>query len=196
MAGMRIIGGQWRSRRLRQPRTTKTRPIPDRVKEAIFSILGSHYACPGALPPLSVADVFAGSGSLGLEALSRGAASCSFFERNREALIALRWNIDSLGADNLASIVVRDAWTHAVSDKAGRPFGLVFLDPPYCDLHDTSETGPVSRYLRRLATADVPTPLVVLHHHASDRFQPDLAGGWRVIKHRTYGSNGLSFLSR
>lgn len=196
MAGMRIIGGRWRSRKIVQPPTKETRPIPDRVKEAIFNMLGSHYGCPGVLPPLSVADVFAGSGALGLEALSRGAVSCSFFERNREALATLRKNIASLGAEPLASIKVRNAWTHAVSDEAGGPFGLIFLDPPYRDSHDTSETGAVCLYLGRLATSDAVTPLVVLHHRASDRYPTNLTGGWRAIKHRTFGTNGLSLMSR
>jgi len=196
MTGMRVIGGRWRSRRLVQPRTGETRPIPDRVKEAIFDILGSHYGWSGGLPPLSVADVFAGSGSLGLEALSRGAVSCCFFERNREALLALRRNIASLGADAVATVILRNAWTHAIADEAGRPFGLVLLDPPYRDSQDTSEAGAVCQYLRRLASSIAATPLVVLHHRASGRFGTSLAGGWRVIKHRTFGTNGLSFLSR
>jgi len=193
---MRIIGGRWRSRRLAQPRTTQTRPIPDRVKEALFSMLGSHYGCPSALPAIPVADVFAGSGSLGLEALSRGAVSCCFYERNREALKALRENIASLDAGAVATVITRNAWIHAVSDDADQSFGLVFLDPPYRDSRDTSETGAVCQYLRRLADAGRSTPLVVLHHQASERFGAVLADGWHLIKHRIFGTNALSFLLR
>src|SRR3989304_6946937 len=104
-ARMRIIGGQWRSRRLLRPETDSTRPMPDRVKQAIFDMLGSRYDDPGALPPLLVADVFAGGGSMGLEALSRGAAFCSFFERDRQALEALCSNIESLGAGQESRVV-------------------------------------------------------------------------------------------
>src|SRR3972149_2479777 len=107
---MRIIGGTWRSRRLLRPETDSTRPMPDRVKQTIFDMLGSRYDCPGALPPLLVADVFAGGGSMGWEALSRGAAFCGFFERAREALDALRRNVESLGAGLESSIVSGDAW--------------------------------------------------------------------------------------
>jgi len=194
--GMRIIGGRWRSRRLAQPPTTRTRPIPDRVKEALFSMLGSHYGCPGALPALSVADVFAGSGSLGLEALSRGAVSCCFYERDREALKALHRNIASLEADTVSSVNTRNAWIHAVSDDSGQAFGLVFLDPPYRDSEDTSETGAVCQYLRRLALMGGATPLVVLHHHESGCFSGVPASGWHLIKHRIFGTNALSFLLR
>jgi 16S rRNA (guanine966-N2)-methyltransferase len=160
----------------------------------MFSMLGSYYGCPGALPPISVADVFAGSGSLGLEALSRGAVSCCFFERNREALKTLRRNIASLDAESVATVNTSNAWMHAVSDDSGRPFGLVFLDPPYRDSKDTSETGAVCRYLRRLGLPEGTTPLVVLHHEVSERFGSPLGDGWRLIKHRTFGTNALSFL--
>jgi 16S rRNA (guanine(966)-N(2))-methyltransferase RsmD len=169
--------------------------MPDRVKEAAFDMLGSHYGCPGALPALLVADVFAGSGSMGLEALSRGAASCCFFERRREVLEVLRRNLDDLGVGEAASIVTQNAWTQAVSDPAGRPFDLVFLDPPYRDSADTSESGLVRRYLKRLGESEENPPFVVLHHRAADRFTSEPTERLQIVKQRTFGTNMLSFFS-
>jgi 16S rRNA (guanine966-N2)-methyltransferase len=166
------------------------------VKEAIFNMLAAHYTTPAELPPISVADVFAGSGSLGLEALSRGAASCCFFERGRQALTTLRRNIAALQAESLATLVARDAWTSAVADPGGRPFDLILLDPPYRDSDDTSDSGPVAQYLRRLDLDRPQRPLIVLHHRASKVDRPHWPPGWRTIKHRTFGTNAVSFITR
>jgi len=170
--------------------------MPDRVREAVFDILGSRYDCPGGLPALSVADVFAGGGSMGLEALSRGAASCCFFERDRAAASVLRRNLDALGVGPEATIVAGDAWSRALRAPDGVPFGLVLLDPPYVDSDDTSHEGPVKRYLRRLAGCGDETPLVVLHHRASVRFVMEGDDTWRPVDRRTFGSNGVTFFSR
>lgn len=191
---MRIIAGQWRSRRLVRPDTSNTRPMPDRVKGAVFDILGTRLASPGLLPPLRIADVFAGSGSMGLEALSRGARSCCFFEHDHEALAALRQNLDSLRVGEAATVVTWDAWRHGVSTADGEPFDLLFLDPPYRDSEDTSETGAVSRYLTRLAAIHRSSPLVVFHHRATVRFQTSVAERWQVVDCRTFGTHTVTFL--
>lgn len=170
--------------------------MPDRVKETVFNILGSRYACPGSLPPVRVADVFAGSGSMGLEALSRDAASCCFFERGPEALNALRRNLDMLGIGAEAAIVTQDAWRHSVQDPNGRPFDLVFLDPPYRDSQDTSEGGPVRGYLCRLRQIEENRPLVVLHHNAKVRFDTLPIDPWRIVDQRTSGSHTVAFFAR
>jgi 16S rRNA (guanine966-N2)-methyltransferase len=170
--------------------------MPDRVKEAVFNILGSHYACPGGLPALRVADVFAGSGSMGLEALSRGAAHCCFYERDRDAVEALRRNLEVLGVGSEATIVTADAWRRAVAGSDGRPFELVFLDPPYRDSEDTSSAGAIGRYLSRLGERDDSMPLVVLHHRAGIRFVMGTDDPWRVVDRRTLGSSAVTFFAR
>lgn len=192
---MRIIGGEWRSRKLLRPKSDATRPMPDRVKEAVFNMLGAHYGCPARLPAIRVADVFAGSGSLGLEALSRGAESCCFFERNGEALAALRDNLDALKAGARATVIRRDAWSAAVLDPAGRPFELVFLDPPYRDSHDATASGAVRRYLGRLAQMCDPAPLAVFHHQATVTFELSEQEAFQVLERRTFGTNAITFLS-
>src|SRR5215208_7039866 len=120
---MRVIAGTYGGRRLQAPSGTDTRPTADRVREALFSILGARVD--GA----RVLDLFAGSGALGLEALSRGAAGVTFVERAPAALRVLRANLAALGAD--AEIVPSDAlrWLGAAS-AASRQYDLVFLDPP------------------------------------------------------------------
>ena len=121
---MRVIAGRYGGRRLQAPPGTGTRPTSDRVREALFSILGARVA--GA----RVLDLFAGSGALGLEALSRGAEAVTFVERAPAALRALRANLEALGAD--AEVARGDAskWLRAASAGA-RQYDLVFLDPPY-----------------------------------------------------------------
>ena len=170
--------------------------MPDRVKETVFNILGSRYGCPGALPPLSVADVFSGSGSMGLDSLSRGAASCSFFERDRDALEALRRNLAALDVGEIATVRTGNAWEEAVLDRAGQPFDLVFLDPPYSDSQDTSEAGCVARYLSRLGEGADSKPLVVLHHRAKFRFETVPAPAWQLAESRTFGTHAITLLKR
>jgi 16S rRNA (guanine966-N2)-methyltransferase len=119
---MRIIAGEWRGRTLIAPPGDATRPTADRTREALFSMLTSRV---GSFEELRVADIFAGTGALGLEALSRGAAHCTFVEREREALTALKANIEKLGATGT------DVRAQAAEGFTGGPFDIVFMDPPY-----------------------------------------------------------------
>jgi len=119
---MRIIAGQWRGRALVAPGGQATRPTADRTREALFSMLTSRL---GDFEGLRVADLFAGTGALGLEALSRGAAHCTFVEQDRAALASLTANIERLGASDRATVRAQSALS--VSGE----FDLVMLDPPY-----------------------------------------------------------------
>lgn len=120
---MRIIAGAWRGRTLLAPPGEATRPTADRTREALFSMLTSRL---GSFEELRVADLFAGTGALGLEALSRGAAHCTFVERDHGALKVLKENIAKLGAGDRS-----DVRAQAAEGFAGGPFDIVFLDPPY-----------------------------------------------------------------
>jgi len=121
---MRIIAGQWRGRPLLAPKGDTTRPTADRTREALFSMLTSRL---GSFDDLSVADLFAGSGALGLEALSRGAATCLFAEQDRAAIDALRTNVAKLGATGAD---VRAQSVLALG-PATKPVDLMMMDPPY-----------------------------------------------------------------
>lgn len=121
---MRIVAGQWRGRRIEAPPGRDVRPTLDRVREAWMSIL--QHEIPGS----RVLDLFAGSGALGLEALSRGAAFVDFVEQNPRALGILRKNIDVLGADDGVHVHRADAVRYAESLGQGS-YDLAFADPPY-----------------------------------------------------------------
>ncbi|MBB4152942.1 16S rRNA (guanine966-N2)-methyltransferase [Sphingomonas jinjuensis] len=120
---MRVIAGQWRGRPLVAPKGDATRPTADRTREALFSMLASRL---GSFDGLAVADLFAGSGALGIEALSRGAATCLFVEHDRAALDALKANLAKLDAKG----DVRATSVMALG-PAPQPLDLVMMDPPY-----------------------------------------------------------------
>ena len=117
---MRIVAGEFKGRRLHAPRGARTRPTADRVREALFSMLGD-------VTGVGVLDLYAGSGALGIEALSRGAESAVFVERDQQALAALRRNLDAVGAD---AEVRRQDVARFLAQPEGK-FDLVFCDPPY-----------------------------------------------------------------
>lgn len=128
---MRIIAGDFRSRILHSPpEDVQTRPIPDRVKESIFSILRGHTS--GGV----FFDAFAGTGSIGLEALSRGAKSCVFVEQDRRMAKVLERNIAELGVGDRAEVVVGDALGVGALARCPRPVTIAFLDPPYSIMHE------------------------------------------------------------
>lgn len=121
---MRIIAGAWRGRTIGAPPGQATRPTADRVRETLFSMLASRL---GSFEDLRVADLFAGSGALGFEALSRGAAHATFVESDREAAAIIRRNADKLGASKRVQILGGSALALPRSE----PFDLILADPPY-----------------------------------------------------------------
>jgi 16S rRNA (guanine966-N2)-methyltransferase len=121
---LRIIAGAWRGRPIEAPPGQGTRPTADRVRETLFSMLASRL---GSLEELRVADLFAGSGALGLEALSRGAASASFVESDSKAAAVIRRNADKLGAGDRIQVFGGSA----LALRRAEPFDLVLADPPY-----------------------------------------------------------------
>lgn len=122
---MRVIAGEWRGRKLLAPKNDATRPTADRTRETLFSMLASRL---GSFEGLHVADLFAGSGALGIEALSRGAAHCLFGEQDHDALDALRKNLAALGANRRAEV---RAGSVLALGPAPRPLDLLLLDAPY-----------------------------------------------------------------
>ena len=121
---MRIIAGEWRGRAIETPRGIATRPTADRVRETLFSMLASRI---GIFEGLRVADLFAGSGALGLEALSRGADSATFVESDAKASVVIKHNAEKFGASDR----VRAIAGSALSLPPSEPFDLIFADPPY-----------------------------------------------------------------
>ena len=122
---MRIISGQWRGRSLTAPKGLQTRPTADRTRETLFSMLVSRL---GSFDELRVADLYAGSGALGLEALSRGASHCTFVENDRAAVDAIRANAAKLGATGIEVMAMS-----AARLPLAQPFHLILADPPYAE---------------------------------------------------------------
>jgi 16S rRNA (guanine966-N2)-methyltransferase len=133
---MRIIAGKWRGRPIESPPGLATRPTADRVRETLFSMLASRL---GSFEDLRVADLFAGSGALGLEALSRGAAAATFVENNRNAAGAIRRNADKLEAD------VQILGGSALALPRSEPFDLILADPPYASGSGSAAVDAVIR---------------------------------------------------
>ncbi len=194
---MRIIAGKCKGMRIQAPRGRVTRPIPDRVKQALFSSLGSEFDTPGALPNLAVLDLFAGSGSFGLEALSRGARLCCFVERHRPALNCLRENIKKLNLSGLCWIVTGDAFYCDIPDEpTGTGWQLVFLDPPYATVEINIDRASVPNLLMSLSEEGklADDALVILRHPANTDFERKI-GKLYPYQTKTYKTMSLTWFS-
>jgi len=157
---MRITGGSWRSRALRAPKGEATRPTSDRVREALFSMLAAAGALDGEP---RVLDLYGGTGALALEALSRGARDATVVESAREALAAIRANVDALDAGDRVSVVAGKV-ERALERLPERAFGIVLLDPPYALVRDGGFADVLAAAAARVAGGGV----LVLEHDASD----------------------------
>jgi|HubBroStandDraft_1064217.scaffolds.fasta_scaffold323345_2 16S rRNA (guanine966-N2)-methyltransferase len=182
---MRIIGGVHRSRLLRSPKGVSTRPTSDRVREAMFSILDSHRTLEGA----RVLDLYAGTGALGLEALSRGARWVTFVECSRSALDALRANVGALGVEQQVRIVPALAERSADTVVRDAPFDFILADPPYALVRN----GEVAETLGVLVRKSILTSgaRVVLEHGKGD-VSPSI-DGLSLPEARRYGDTMLAF---
>lgn len=167
----RIIAGRYGGRRIQTPPGDGTRPTSDRVREAMFSSIQSEL---GGFEDLRVLDLFAGSGALGLEALSRGAAFAEFVESNAKAAAVIKRNLADLGA---SGTVTRTSAEKYVVRPATEPFGLIFLDPPYA--LSTAEVGALVTALKQ------PDALFVVERSSRDPFTwPE---GVEGLRDKTYG---------
>jgi len=177
---VRIIAGEWRGRKLVAPEGRQTRPTADRTRETLFSMLASRL---GSFEGLKVADLYAGSGALGFEALSRGAEHATFVETDRAALKAIEVNAKALGPND--RIAVRAI--SATSLPAGQPFDLVFADPPY-------EPGSGTAVARAVANAGwlADGGWMAVETHRGDAVTPP--EGWVIDTERDVGRAQLTIL--
>ena len=174
---MRVVAGEFKGRRLHAPRGRRTRPTADKVREALFSILGD-------VSGMSVLDLFAGSGALGIEALSRGASDAVFVDSDPRAIAAIQRNLDAVGVR--AEVHRRDVLGF-VAAPAGRAYDLVFADPPYdCSVRLGS---PLSAGLPSLLTDEA---RIVTE---SDKRSP-LALDLPLVTERTYGDTRIAVHAR
>lgn len=171
LADVRVVAGSLRGRRIESPRGEATRPTTDKVREAVFNALGSADVIAGA----KVVDLFAGTGAMGIEALSRGAKHCTFVEKDRDALSVLRSNISTLGLEDVTTVVAGDA---ASLHYSSIECDVLIADPPY------SFTAWQS------LLNNVRAAFVVIE---SSKSIGEIEG-WEVLRERQYGRTTVTFL--
>ena len=184
---MRVIAGTARGRRLLPPKGLSVRPTSDKVKEALFSIL---TALRGPLEGCAVLDIFAGTGNLGIEALSRGARRAVFVDSSRESTALISKNLALTGCSDRSRIVLKD-FSSALKllESAGEVFQLIFLDPPY-------QKGLIERCLDQLGTSSmVDDDTVVVAEFSSRENIADCHGRLRQIDARVYGDTALAIFT-
>jgi 16S rRNA (guanine966-N2)-methyltransferase len=183
---VRIIAGEFASRRIVAPRGRVVRPTSDRVRESLFAALGDRVT--GA----RVLDLFAGSGALGLEALSRGADHATFCDAERTAIAAVRQNVAALGVSSRARIVAGDARRFLRSAaRQGERYTLILLDPPYAQLQGLLDdvSAPLDAVLASGGA-------VVVEQPAGGGVAPPALTGVEPIWHRTIGAASMTILTR
>ncbi len=180
---MRIVAGSFGGRRLNVPKGLEIRPTSDRVREAIFNIIGQ------AVVGARVLDLFAGTGALGLEALSRGALRAVFIDKSPDAVRLIQSNIKRCGVQDRVTVIPTSA-AHAIRRLRlqGEDFDLVFLDPPY-------DQGLVQENLLSLADLAHSGTLVVAEHHHKELLPSGLQE-WVKTQARKYGDTAVSFYAR
>ena len=183
---MRIVGGQYRGKHLAAPRSEAIRPTSDRLREAVFNVLAHAYDDP--IEGARVVDLFAGTGALGLEALSRGASFCLFVETADPARGAIRENIDAMSLFGVTRVHRRDATDLGPRpSSAGAPFDLAFLDPPY-------GKGLGEKALAEMLAHGWLAPgAIVMFERGRDEIDP-VVPGFTVLDARDYGAARILFL--
>ena len=177
---MRIIGGEARGRKLIAPAGLHTRPTSDRAREAVFNILGARVLGAAAL------DLFAGSGALALEALSRGAGRAVLVDSDRAAALAIERNIRAVKAENRATLI-RSDWRAAIERLRGERFALVFLDPPY---HMEEVYAQAAQALLEAKCIDSDSVLVMEHARG---LSPKPPHPFEIYDRRRYADTEIGF---
>jgi 16S rRNA (guanine966-N2)-methyltransferase len=186
---MRIVGGKFKGRAIRTPEGGNTRPTSDRARESIFNVL-AHAEWAPSLEGARVIDAFAGSGALGFEAMSRGAAFCLFVETESSARGCIRDNIEAFQLFGSTRIHRRSAVDLGSKPAGlGEPFSIVFLDPPYA-------YNLVPPALDQLARGAWITPQALAVAETSSDEEAPVAPGWEKLDERLYGAARVTFLRR
>ncbi len=181
---MRIISGTSKGRRLATPKNRAIRPTSDRVKESIFNILGNEVE--GKV----VLDLFAGTGNLGIEALSRGAKKAVFVEKGRQALSLIHRNLSQCGMDGRFEILPKDVTRSiGILEQRGEAFDLILIDPPYAK-------GLIQKTLLKLNSSRIhhKDSMIIIQHDRRESI-PVLFEGWTLIRQRRIGDTVISFLT-
>jgi 16S rRNA (guanine966-N2)-methyltransferase len=184
---MRIVSGRFRGRTLKAPGDAALRPTSDKVRQAIFNILEhAGFAADFSLEGARVVDLFAGTGALGLEALSRGAKYCLFIEDAAESRAIIRENVEALGLTGASKIWRRDATNLGALDTLA-PFDLAFLDPPY-------RKGLIAPTLTGLASGGWLNPNALIIAEAAEDETMPVVDGYEMLDDRVYGDTRIAFM--
>jgi 16S rRNA (guanine966-N2)-methyltransferase len=182
---MRIVGGEYRSRQIDMPKGAEIRPTQDRVREAVFNILGDVNG-------KSVLDLFAGSGAFGIEALSRGAAHATFVENNSRCIASIETNVDSLDIPDSRYDIIKGSVLSTLFrlQKDGNSYDLIFLDPPY-------HKNMARNCLIYIDNYDILTKfgLVIAEHFKKDSLESDF-GTIDVLTERKYGDTLITIFKK
>ncbi len=179
---MRVIGGSLRGRQLAAFTGREIRPTPDRVREALFSIIYSRL---GSLDGRRVLDLFAGSGALGIEAISRGAVYARFIEQSAQAAAVLRDNLARCRIGGNAEVINADLWQVLPALEAQGPYTVIFADPPYAAGHGPRLLEAIDRH-RLLDSAGL-----LCLETAAGEILPEVCGTLRQIESRRYGTTAV-----
>jgi 16S rRNA (guanine(966)-N(2))-methyltransferase RsmD len=181
---MRVISGTSKGRKLVTPRSQSVRPTSDRVKESIFNILREE------IEGKRVLDLFAGTGNLGIEALSRGAEKTIFVEKGRQALRLIQRNLNQFGLEDQSEIIPKDVnRAIGILKQRGESFDVIFMDPPY-------EKGLIEKTLMKLNSHPIycGDSLLVIEHNRREPL-PNHVEGWNLIRQQRIGDTLISFLT-
>lgn len=190
---MRIISGTHRGMNLFAPKDMRTRPITDRAKESLFNVLYKYNIIENSV----IADLFCGTGSMGMECLSRGARWISFIDSGRQVIPLLERNIAKAGYGQRCRIVSCNAFKSGAPVPSGCPdrpdYDLVFVDPPYEMSQDTSIVSPLGKLLSLISQQVRRGGLVVVRAHERSNILPQYVG-LRAIDHRQWGTTAVTLL--
>lgn len=174
MSNLRVIAGKWRSRVIKIPQNTDIRPTPNRVRETLFNWLQPYINGANCL------DLYAGSGALGIEALSRGAKHVTFVDINNSNLVSIKENIDTFGEEHKADFIFGDALA-CLKDQIQHKYDIIFVDPPYFK-------GLLRGALSSLHSSGVAVENALIYCEKYNKDDIIIGENWEIIKHNKYAS--------
>ena len=184
---MRIISGDFKGKKILQPKDKQTRPLKDLTKESIFNIINHSNLININLKNSNILDLFSGVGSFGLECLSRGASTVTFFENYINAVKILKLNISSLNINKKARIIEKNVYDEGSLDSLNKKFEIIFIDPPFKE----KKLNYLLKKIYKLKILEK-NGLIIIHRHKKeeDKFPEE----YKIIKEKIYGISKLFFL--
>ena len=184
---MRIISGDFKGKKILQPKDKQTRPLKDLTKESIFNIINHSNLININLKNSNILDLFSGVGSFGLECLSRGASTVTFFENYINAVKILKLNISSLNINKKARIIEKNVYDEGSLDSLNKKFEIIFIDPPFKE----KKLNYLLKKIYKLKILEK-NGLIIIHRHKKeeDKFPEE----YKIVKEKIYGISKLFFL--